>query len=154
MYKLWNYVVILCQSFCSYVHVYCIPILASSSHTESHFSRICTKYNRFIVPNNAHHILSSIRIIYMYIYMHSLMLLYMWIIHMRTHVHTVVFRHKAHLGDTRTWDGLDRPGRLRGLKYRWADSCWCGSERRESLRVGWLGLSAVELSVLHCTQLG
>ena len=71
-----------------------------------------------------------------------------------TCTHSVSLCHKPHLSDSGTWDGLDRPGRLRRLKDRRADSCWCGRERGECLRVGWLGLSAVELSVLHCTQLG
>lgn len=58
------------------MHMYIVYLYLQVAHILNLiFSESVAKYNRLIVPNNAHHILSSIRIIY--IYMHSLMLLYM-----------------------------------------------------------------------------
>ena len=60
------------------MHMYIVYLYLQVAHILNLiFPESVAKYNRLIVPNNAHHILSSIRIIYMYIYMHSLMLLYM-----------------------------------------------------------------------------
>jgi len=72
-----------------------------------------------------------------------------------THTGTSITVYVADLGHTGAWDGLDRPGRLRGRKNRGTRNRCGGCERGEGLRVGWLRVADTKLSILHLgTQLG